>query len=102
MRDGELSYRLRKREEEKKTDDDSGKDKRSHRMLDFMKQKNLKPHDSTVTAISVGCSEIMELDLNRMAQSKSAYPYNKLLEACDPLVSKQHYLATPPIFGKMK
>ena len=57
-----------------------------------MQQKNLKPHDSTFAAISAGCSNGLELDLaeaflDQMAKCPNARPYNKLLEACDLLVS---------------
>ncbi|XP_076911533.1 pentatricopeptide repeat-containing protein At1g76280-like [Bidens hawaiensis] len=73
-------------------------------VLNLMKQRNLKPHDSTFAAISVGCSESLELDLaeaflDQMAQSKSAHPYNKLLEACDTLDQPERGVH---IFGKMK
>ncbi|KAM0014638.1 putative tetratricopeptide-like helical domain superfamily [Helianthus debilis subsp. tardiflorus] len=73
-------------------------------MLNLMKQKNLKPHDSTFAAISVGCSESLELGLaeaflDQMAEYKSAYPYNKLLEACDTLDQPERGVH---VFGKMK
>ncbi|KAK1406662.1 hypothetical protein QVD17_42169 [Tagetes erecta] len=73
-------------------------------VLKLMKQKNLKPHDSTFAAISVSCSESLELDLaeaflDQMALPKSAYPYNKLLEACDTLDQPERGVH---VFGKMK
>ncbi|KAF5767185.1 putative tetratricopeptide-like helical domain superfamily [Helianthus annuus] len=73
-------------------------------MLNLMKQKNLKPHDSTFAAISIGCSESLELDLaeaflDQMAEYKNAYPYNKLLEACDTLDQPERGVH---VFGKMK
>ncbi|KAI3797048.1 hypothetical protein L1987_39738 [Smallanthus sonchifolius] len=73
-------------------------------VLKLMRRKNMKPHDSTFAAISVGCSESLELDLaeaflDQMAHSKSAYPYNKLLEACDTLDQPERGVH---VFGKMK
>ncbi|KAI3725538.1 hypothetical protein L1987_65328 [Smallanthus sonchifolius] len=73
-------------------------------LLKLMQQKNLKPHDSTFAAISVACSKTLELDLaesflEHMAQSKSAYHYNKLLEACDTLDQPERGVH---IFGQMK
>ncbi|KAL8240053.1 hypothetical protein R6Q59_013408 [Mikania micrantha] len=73
-------------------------------VLKLMQQKNLKPHDSTFAAISVGCSKSLELDLaesflDQIAQPKSAYPYNKLLEACDILDQPERGVH---VFGKMK
>ncbi|KAK9078126.1 hypothetical protein SSX86_002183 [Deinandra increscens subsp. villosa] len=73
-------------------------------VLKLMQQKNLKPHDSTFAAISIGCSESLELDLaesflDEVARPKSAYPYIKLLEACDTLDQPERGVH---VFGKMK
>lgn len=57
-----------------------------------MEQKNVKPYDSTLVAISVSCSKGLELDLaeaflDQISTSPSPYPYNALLEACNTMVS---------------
>lgn len=57
-----------------------------------MQCKNLKPHDSTLATIAVGCSEGLELDLaeallDQISKSRSVHPYNAFLKACDTLVS---------------
>lgn len=73
-------------------------------VLKLMQQKNLKPLDSTFASISVGCSKDLNLDLaeeflDQMAKCPNAYPYNKLLEACDTLDQPVRGVR---VFGKMK
>ncbi|KAG5542786.1 hypothetical protein RHGRI_015784 [Rhododendron griersonianum] len=59
-------------------------------VLKSMQCKNLKPHDSTLATIAVGCSEGLELDLaeallDQISKSCSVHPYNAFLKACDTL-----------------
>nr|XP_043635035.1 pentatricopeptide repeat-containing protein At1g76280 isoform X2 [Erigeron canadensis] len=73
-------------------------------VLKLMQQKNIKPLDSTLAAISVGCIKYLELDLaeaflDQMSKCTSARPYNKLLEACDTLDQPERGVR---VFGKMK
>lgn len=60
-----------------------------------MQQKNMKPCDSTLAAVSVSCSRALELDLAetflaQISNCDRAYPFNAFLEACDALVSVAH------------
>ncbi|KAJ9544553.1 hypothetical protein OSB04_024260 [Centaurea solstitialis] len=73
-------------------------------VLKLMQEKNLKPLDSTLAALSISCSKGLELDLaeaflNQMAKCERPYPFNALLKAC-------HILDRPErgvhVFGKMK
>ncbi|KAL6995956.1 hypothetical protein U1Q18_006094 [Sarracenia purpurea var. burkii] len=55
-----------------------------------MQQKNLKPYDSTLATIAIGCSKGLELDLaeallDQISKSLYVHPYNAFLEACDIL-----------------
>ncbi|CAN0877087.1 Pentatricopeptide repeat-containing protein At1g76280 [Linum grandiflorum] len=59
-------------------------------MLKLMQRKNLKPHDSTIAILSVGCSKSLELDLaeallNELSDCTHPYPCNDFLAACDRL-----------------
>ena len=60
--------------------------------LKVMQQKNLKPLDSTLAKLSVGCSKDLELDLaehllDQISECPYPYPYNAFLAACDKMVS---------------
>lgn len=60
--------------------------------LKIMRQRNLKPFDSTLAALSMGCSKVLELDLaEALLDQISSYPYpspyNAFLAACDAMVS---------------
>ncbi|KAB2044758.1 hypothetical protein ES319_D01G112700v1 [Gossypium barbadense] len=57
-------------------------------MLKVMEERNLKPHDSTLAALSVQCSKALELDLaeallEQVCECPYPYPFNAFLEACD-------------------
>ncbi|KAK6116789.1 hypothetical protein DH2020_049522 [Rehmannia glutinosa] len=59
-------------------------------VLKVMQQKNMKPYDSTLAAISVSCSRGLELDLAetflaQISKCHLTYPFNAFLEACDTL-----------------
>ncbi|CDP14603.1 unnamed protein product [Coffea canephora] len=59
-------------------------------VLEVMQQKKLKPYDSTLAAISVGCSKGLQLDLaesflDKISKTPSPYPYNAFFEACGVL-----------------
>ncbi|XP_059634066.1 pentatricopeptide repeat-containing protein At1g76280 [Cornus florida] len=73
-------------------------------MLKVMQQKDLKPYDSTLATISVGCSKSLELNLaeallDQISKSPSVYPYNAFLEACDRLDQPERAVQ---ILAKMK
>lgn len=73
-------------------------------VLKLMQQKNLKPLDLTLAALSISCSKGLELDLaeaflNQMAKCERPYPYNALLKACDILDTPERGVR---VFGKMK
>ncbi|KAI3730047.1 hypothetical protein L6452_18723 [Arctium lappa] len=73
-------------------------------VLKLMQQKNLKPLDSTLAALSISCSKGLELDLaetflNQIAKCERPYPYNALLKACDILDTPERGVH---VFGKMK
>ncbi|KAJ8538174.1 hypothetical protein K7X08_014714 [Anisodus acutangulus] len=58
--------------------------------LKVMKEKNIKPRDSTLAALAVICSRDLELNLaeaflDEMSEIQSPRPYNAFLEACDVL-----------------
>jgi hypothetical protein len=60
--------------------------------LKVMKQRNLKPYDSTLATLSMGCSKVLELDLaesllDQISECPYPHPYNAFLAACDRLVS---------------
>ncbi|GAB4854294.1 hypothetical protein Ancab_022880 [Ancistrocladus abbreviatus] len=51
---------------------------------------NLKPYDSTLATLSIGCSRALDLELaevllNQVSESLSAHPYNTFLAACDAM-----------------
>lgn len=55
----------------------------------------MKPHASTLAALSVQCSKALELDLaetllDQVSKCSHPYPFNALLRACDTMVSKPH------------
>lgn len=57
-------------------------------VLKVMQQRKLKPCDSTLSALSVGCSRALDLDLaeallNQITKTPYAYPFNAFLAACD-------------------
>ncbi|KAL3505482.1 hypothetical protein ACH5RR_035323 [Cinchona calisaya] len=59
-------------------------------VLEVMQQKNMKPYDSTLAAMSVSCSKGSQLDLaekfvDKISKCPSPYPYNAFFEACDTL-----------------
>lgn len=63
-----------------------------HLQLKVMQQRDLKPYDSTLATLSVGCSKVLELDLaesllDQMSECPNPYPYNAFLAACDRSVS---------------
>ncbi|XP_073052812.1 pentatricopeptide repeat-containing protein At1g76280-like isoform X1 [Primulina eburnea] len=73
-------------------------------VLKVMQQKNMRPYDSTLAAISTSCSRGLELDLaemflNQMSQCPSTYPYNAFLEACDTLDQPERALQ---VIAKMR
>ncbi|CAH1413547.1 unnamed protein product [Lactuca virosa] len=56
----------------------------------LMEERNMKPLDSNLAALSARCSKDLELNLaesflSEMGQCTTAYPYNQLLGACDTL-----------------
>ncbi|PSS31201.1 Pentatricopeptide repeat-containing protein [Actinidia chinensis var. chinensis] len=59
-------------------------------VIKVMQQKHLKPYDSTLATLAIGCSKGLELDLaeaflNQISKSPSVRPYNTFLEACDTM-----------------
>ncbi|KZV33190.1 pentatricopeptide repeat-containing protein [Dorcoceras hygrometricum] len=73
-------------------------------VLKVMQEKNMKPYDSTLAAISTSCSRGLELDwaemfLDQMSQCPYTYPFNAFLEACDTLDRPERALQ---VFAKMK
>lgn len=59
--------------------------------LKLMQKQNLKPHDSTLAAVAISCSNALELDLaeellGQISGSPHPYPINACLEACNALV----------------
>lgn len=57
-----------------------------------MEGKNLKPYASTLSTLSICCSNALHLDLaesllNQIEASPCARPYNAFFEACDIMVS---------------
>ncbi|KAK7283788.1 hypothetical protein RIF29_13534 [Crotalaria pallida] len=73
-------------------------------VLKKMHQKNLKPFDSTLATLSVGCSRALQLDLaeallNRISECLYPHPYNALLEACDAMNQPERAIR---VFAKMK
>lgn len=60
------------------------------KVLEIMQQKKLKPQDSTLAIISMGCSRALELDLaetllHQISKHPDVRPYNSFLKACDTL-----------------
>lgn len=60
--------------------------------LRIMQQRNLKPYDSTLANLSIGCSKVLELDfaealLDQISECSYPHPFNAFLAACDTVVS---------------
>ncbi|EPS73007.1 hypothetical protein M569_01749, partial [Genlisea aurea] len=58
--------------------------------LNMMEQKNMKPRNSTLAALSASCSRACELDmaetfLVRISRTRHTYPFNAFLEACETM-----------------
>ncbi|GKU98120.1 hypothetical protein SLEP1_g11162 [Rubroshorea leprosula] len=73
-------------------------------MLEEMQERKMKPHNSTLAALSVQCSKALELDLaeallDQISKCPYAYPYNAFLEACDTLDQPERAVRT---FAKMQ
>lgn len=73
-------------------------------VLKVMQQKNLKPLDSTLAKLSVGCSKDLELDLaehllDQISECPYPYPYNAFLAACDKMDQPERSVK---ILAKMK
>ncbi|XP_057974952.1 pentatricopeptide repeat-containing protein At1g76280 isoform X2 [Malania oleifera] len=72
--------------------------------LKVMKQRNLKPYDSTLATLAIGCSEVLELDLagallEQISETSYAQPYNAYIAACDTLGQPERAMW---ILAKMK
>ncbi|VVA34279.1 Hypothetical predicted protein [Prunus dulcis] len=57
-------------------------------ILRIMQQRNLKPYDSTLANLSIGCSKVLELDfaealLVQITECSYPHPFNAFLAACD-------------------
>lgn len=57
-----------------------------------MEKKNLKPYTGTLATLSIGFSEILELDLaeallDQIVESPFLHPFHALLAACDAMVN---------------
>ncbi|CAB4298540.1 unnamed protein product [Prunus armeniaca] len=57
-------------------------------ILRIMQQRNLKPYDSTLANLSIGCSKVLELDfaealLDQISECSYPHPFNAFLAACD-------------------
>ncbi|KAI5341759.1 hypothetical protein L3X38_009634 [Prunus dulcis] len=57
-------------------------------ILRIMQQRNLKPYDSTLANLSIGCSKVLELDfaealLVQISECSYPHPFNAFLAACD-------------------
>ncbi|OMP03083.1 hypothetical protein CCACVL1_02610 [Corchorus capsularis] len=64
-------------------------------MLKKMEERNLKPLNATLAALSVQCSEALELDLaeallDQACGCRYPYPYNAFLKACAAMVTEPH------------
>ncbi|KAH1121476.1 hypothetical protein J1N35_004636 [Gossypium stocksii] len=73
-------------------------------MLKVMEERNLKPHDSTLAALSVQCSKALELDLaeallEQVCECPYPYPFNAFLEACENMDQPKRALR---ILAKMR
>lgn len=73
-------------------------------VLKVMKQRNLKPYDSTLATLSMGCSKVLELDLaesllDQISECPYPHPYNAFLAACDKLDRPERAVQ---ILAKMK
>ncbi|KAJ8755154.1 hypothetical protein K2173_018952 [Erythroxylum novogranatense] len=82
--------------------------KRGHRegmkVLRIMQQHNLKPLDSTLAALAVGCCKATELDLaeallDHISNCPFAYPYNAFLDACEKMDQRERAVR---MLAKMK
>lgn len=61
--------------------------------LNIMRQKNMKPSDSTLAALSVSCSRGLQLDLaetflDQVSKCNHVNIFNEFLKACDTVVSR--------------
>lgn len=70
-----------------------------------MKEKNIKPHDSTLAVLAVMCSRELELNLaeaflDEMSKIHNPRPYNAFLEACDVLVRQYIIISKTTIYLK--
>lgn len=57
-----------------------------------MQQRNLKPYDSTLASLSIGCSKALDLGLaeallDQISECSHPHPFNAFLAACDTMVS---------------
>ncbi|KAL6573414.1 hypothetical protein OROHE_001873 [Orobanche hederae] len=73
-------------------------------VLEVMEQKKMKPHDSTLAAISLGCSRGLELDLAetflaQISKCHHIYPFNAFFKACETLDEPERAVR---ILAKMK
>ncbi|KAF7817683.1 pentatricopeptide repeat-containing protein [Senna tora] len=72
--------------------------------LKVMRQKNLKPYNSTLATLSICCSEAQELDiaealLNQISEYPHPHPYNALLASCDKMNQPERAVR---VLAKMK
>lgn len=73
-------------------------------VLKVMQQSNLKPYDSTLGTLSMGCSKVLELDLaesllDQISECSYPHPYNAFLAACDTMDQPERAVK---ILAKMK
>ncbi|XP_054819044.1 pentatricopeptide repeat-containing protein At1g76280 [Prosopis cineraria] len=73
-------------------------------MLKILRQKKLKPYDSTLTTLSVSCSKALELDLAeallyQISKCRRPYPFNALLALCDKMNKPERAVR---VLAKMK
>ncbi|KAK9946825.1 hypothetical protein M0R45_012268 [Rubus argutus] len=59
-------------------------------ILKSMQQRNLKPYDSTLASLSIGCSKALELGLaeallDQISECSHPHPFNAFLAACDTM-----------------
>lgn len=76
-------------------------------MLKEMQKRNMKPHASTLAALSVQSSKALELDLaenllHQISECPHPYPYNAFLEACDILDQPERAVQTLAIMKELK
>lgn len=73
-------------------------------LLKAMRQRNLKPSDSTLATLSMGCSKALELVLaksllDQISKCSYPHPYNAFLAACDRLDQPERAVQ---MFARMK